>query len=257
MPKPTLLAQLSDPHLCDEWEGVDPGPRLERVVSAVRSLPNPVDAVVVTGDLTDDGSPDSCGRVRRLLEPFDVPVHVLPGNHDDRSNLRQAFDLPGSGAEPVNYSAGVGELRLVVLDSIVPGRDAGEFNRERLDWLDDELDRHRDAPTVVATHHPPLATGLSGWDAINLAPGDRQALATVAARHPQLRAIVGGHLHRAATAALGGCTVFSAPSACLQARPDFERNEVHFVDPPGFALHVFGDGEFSSQAELLGPAAGG
>jgi 3',5'-cyclic AMP phosphodiesterase CpdA len=252
MPKPVLLAQLSDLHVCDEWEGVDPVIRVERVVEAVRSLPNPVDAVVVTGDLTDDGSEENYRRVRQLLERFDAPVHVLPGNHDDRRSLRQAFDLPGTGEEPINYSVAVGELRLIVFDSIVPGQDPGEYSQEQLSWLDQELGRHSDSPTLLALHHPPLVTGIPGWDAINLTPADREAMTDVVARHPQLLAMAGGHLHRTAAATLAGCAVFSAPSASLQARPDFEANDVDFIDPPGFALHVFHDGDFSSQVELLG-----
>jgi len=252
MPKPVLLAQLSDLHVCDEWEGVDPVVRVERVVEAVRSLPNPVDAVVVTGDLTDDGSEENYRRARSLLERFDAPVHVLPGNHDDRRNLREAFGLPGDGEEPINYSVAVGELRLVIFDSNVPGQDPGEYGQEQLRWLDEELGRDSDTPTVLALHHPPLTTGIAGWDAINLTPADREAMAAVVARHPQLCAIVGGHLHRTAAAALAGCTVFSAPSASLQARPNFLADDVEFVDPPGFALHVFRDGDFSSQVEVLG-----
>lgn len=257
MPEPILIAQLSDLHICDEWEGVDPAPQLERVVSAVRALPNPIDAVVVTGDLTDDGSEENYRRARRLLEPLGVPVYVLAGNHDDRRRLRGAFELPGSGAEPVNYSVQVGGLRLVVLDSIVPGRDPGAYGPEQLRWLDEELRRDGEAPTVLAVHHPPLATGAPDWDAINLEPGDRRALGEVVARHPQIRAIVGGHLHRAATATLAGRTVFSGPSTCLQVRPDFAGNEVEFVQPPGFALHVLRGEDFISQVEMLGSGSGG
>lgn len=251
MSKPVLLAQLSDLHLCNEWEGVDPVPRVERVVEAVRSLPDPVDAVLVTGDLSDDASEESYRRARELLGRFGAPVHVLPGNHDDRARLRDAFDLPGDNAEPVNYGVMVGELRVVALDSNVPGQDAGAFVPDQLRWLDEELTRASEAPTLLAVHHPPLPTGLSGWDEINMPPGEREALATVVGRHPQLRAIAGGHLHRTAGGALAGCPVFSAPSACLQARPHFGRDEVDFIDPPGFALHVLNGDELSSQAELL------
>jgi Icc protein len=256
MAKPVLIAQLSDPHVCDEWEGMDPVPRLERVVEAVRSLPNRVDAVVVTGDLTDDASEESYRRVRESLRRLEAPLHVLPGNHDDRRRLRAAFGLPGSGAEPIDYSVAAGELRLVAFDSTVPGRDPGAFAADRLRWLDEELRRWRDSPTILALHHPPLATGLPEWDAINLAPADREALAELVSHHPQLLAIVGGHLHRTAAATLAGCPVFSAPSTCLQVRPDFEADEVDWVDPPGFALHVYRAGDFSSQAELLGPVGG-
>jgi len=257
MPKPVLLAQLSDLHLCEQWEGVDPVARLERVVDAVAALPNAVDAVVVTGDLTDDGGEENYRLARQVLARLDVPVQVLPGNHDDRRRLRAAFDLPGSGDEPIDYSVFVGELRLVILDSIVPGRDSGAYDRGRLRRLDEELGREPEHPTVLALHHPPLPTGIPGWDAINLEPAEREALAEVVAEHPQLRAIVGGHLHRTAVGTLAGCAVFSAPSACLQVRPDFETNEIEFVDPPGFALHILRGGDFCSQAELLGSSSCG
>lgn len=253
MPKRVLLAQLSDLHICERWEGIDPATRVERVVAAIRGLPDPVDGVLVTGDLSDDGSEESYRQARGLLEALDAPFYVLPGNHDDRGRLRVAFDLPGEGEEPIDYSITLGELRIVLFDSIVPGQDPGAYRPEQLRRLDQELAREAEAPTLLALHHPPLPTGLPGWDAINLTSADREAMAAVVARHPQLRAIVGGHLHRVAAATLAGCPVFSAPSACLQALPAFGENDVSFVDPPGFALHVYFDGDFSSQAQLLGP----
>jgi len=257
MAKPILLAQLSDLHIGAAWQGHDPLPRLERVVAAVRALPNPVDAVLVSGDLTDDGSEEGYRLARRLLDRFEVPVHVLPGNHDDRIRIRQAFDLPGMGDEPVDYTAEVGELRLVVLDSSVPGQDPGAFHPEQLRRLDRELGRESERPTVLAMHHPPLPTGVPEWDAINLVASERRALAEVVARHPQLRAIVGGHLHRIAASSLAGCPVLSAPSTYLQALPDFrpdefEGEEMELVGPPGFALHVLLGGELSSQVEMVG-----
>jgi hypothetical protein len=100
-------------------------------------------------------------------------------------------------------------------------------------------------------HHPPLATGIEEWDEINLAREEREALAEVVARHPQLKAIVGGHLHRIAASTLAGCPVVSCPSAYLQARPDFHAEDVEFGGLPGFALHVLLDGELSSQVESV------
>ncbi|HEX5594388.1 MAG TPA: phosphodiesterase [Solirubrobacterales bacterium] len=261
--KPVLLAQLSDLHLGAAWEGVDPVPRLEQVIEAVRSLPNPVDAVIVTGDLSDSGSGEDYLLARRLLDRFDAPVHVLPGNHDLRGPLRQVFGLPGEGEEPIDYSVEVGELRLVVLDSIVPGQDPGGFAAEQLRRLDEELGRQPEQPTLLAMHHPPLPTGHPEWDAINLAASERAALAEVVGRHPQLRAIAGGHLHRVGASALAGCPVLAAPSTYLQMLPDYvpadfeDDDAVVWTDPPGFALHVLLDGELSSQVEMLGRNHGG
>jgi Icc protein len=255
--KPVLLAQLSDLHLGAAWDGVDPQPRLERVIEAVRSLPNPVDAVVVTGDLTADGGAEDSLLALRMLDRFEVPVHVLPGNHDLRASLRKAFELPGEGNEPIDYCADVADLRLVILDSTVPGQDAGAFDPGQLAWLDEELGRDRECPTILAMHHPPLPTGLAEWDAINLVAAEREALGEVVSRHPQLRAIVGGHLHRTAAATLAGRPVLSAPSTYLQALPDYEPadfagEEMAVTGPPGFALHVLLGDELSSQVELLG-----
>lgn len=251
MPKPTLLVQLSDLHIGGSENGVDPVPRLEAVVEAVRALPNRPDAALVSGDLTDDGSAESYRVARELLGRLEVPLHVLPGNHDDRGRIREAFELPGVGEEPVNYSARVGDLRLVVLDSNVPGQDPGDLPPEQLHWLDEELGAEPERPTLLAMHHTPLATGSKEWDEINLLAAQREALAGVVARHPQLCAIVGGHLHRVAASTLAGVPVLSVPSTYWQARPDFEREDVEHVDTPGFALHVLLDGELSSQVEAV------
>ncbi|HEX6602204.1 MAG TPA: phosphodiesterase, partial [Solirubrobacterales bacterium] len=247
MTRPVLLAQISDLHLGARENGVDPVPQLEAVIDAIRSLPNEVDAVLVTGDLTHDGGEAEFQRVRELLGRLEAPLHVIPGNHDDRALLRETFDLPGEGDEPVNYSVDVGELRLVAFDSNVPGQDPGRYAPQQLHWLDTELRAEPEQPTLLAMHHPPLATAVREWDGINLEPGQREALAEVVARHPQLRAIVGGHLHRIAASSLAGCPVISAPSTYLQARPDFESEGVDFVPLPGFVVHALLDSELSSQ----------
>ena len=249
MTKPTLLVQLTDLHVGGDENGINPIPRIETVIAAVLSLPNRPDAVLVSGDLTDDGAEEGYLTARELLERLDAPLHVLPGNHDDRGHLRAAFALPGEGDEPVNYAVEVGELRLVAFDSIVPGQDPGDFPPEQLRWLDRTLAAAPEAPTLLALHHPPLTTGIPEWDAINLLAPQRQALAEVVGRHPQLRAIVGGHLHRIAVSTLAGCPVLAAPSAYWQVRPNFERDKVDAVDTVGFAVHALRDGELSSQVE--------
>ena len=251
MPEPTLLVHLSDLHVGGSENGVDPIPRLEAVIEAVRGLPNRPDAVLVTGDLTDDGTGENYGAAREMLARLDLPLHVLPGNHDDRGRIRAAFDLPGEGEEPVNYSVDVGELRLVLFDSSVPGRNPGSYDADRLGWLDRELAAQPDRPTLLAVHHPPLATGIAEWDAINLDRNDREALGEVVARHPQLRAILGGHLHRIAASTLSGCPVLAAPSTYLQVLPNYERDEIEWVDPPGFAIHVWSGGELASQVQAV------
>jgi 3',5'-cyclic AMP phosphodiesterase CpdA len=249
---PYLLVQLSDLHVGSNWNGVDPVLRLERAIDAVLGLPNPVGAVLVSGDLAGNGRAEEYAIVRQQLGRLDVPVHVVPGNHDDRALLRAALALPGDPAAPIDFAVDAGPLRLVGLDSTVPGQDPGEISLEQLAWLDACLAEHPTRPTLIAMHHPPLATAIPDWDGVNLVAPQRRPLAAVVERHPQVRALVGGHLHRIAAGSLAGRPVLSAPSTYLQARPDFLSEEVEMDgEPPAFALHVWRDGELSSQIETV------
>lgn len=248
MARPFVLLQLSDPHLGATWGGDDPVARLRAAVAAVLELPDPPDAVLLSGDLTDNAAPDEYATVREELEPLRAPLFPLPGNHDARAPLREAFGLAGEGEARVDYGAELGPLRLLVLDSTLPGRTEGGFEAAALAWLEAELAAAPQLPTVVATHHTPLATGIPAWDGINVGAAERAALAEVLARHPQVRAIVGGHLHSAAAATLGGRPVLAAPSTYLPTAPRFGTDEVPTFapGPGGFALHVLRDGDLAS-----------
>jgi Icc protein len=234
------------------WDGCDPVSALAAAVEAVQALRPRPDAVLVSGDLAEHAEDSEYDQLRELLAPIDAPVYVLPGNHDERGALRRHFDLPGVGGEPVQYVAELGPLRLVVLDTTRPGEDPGALDEERLSWLDAELQSAPEAPTVLAMHHPPLITGIRPLDAIGLPAEDRRALAAVVERHPQVRRLVAGHMHRAVTAVLAGRAVLAVPSTYMQARLDFTANLLRTVpEPAGFAVHVLLDGEVISHVQQV------
>lgn len=239
----TLLAQLSDPHV--QAEGGDPAAaqRLQDAVRSVLSLRPQPDAVLVSGDLAEHGRPTEYARVGELLAPLPMPVHVLAGNHDDRGAMDDAFELPDAVA--------VGDgLRLVLVDTTIPGRDHGALGSERLARLAETLAAETQAPTIVAMHHPPLLTGIGPLDAIGLSPEDRAAFGTVVGAAPQVRRVVAGHVHRGAFAMLGTVPVFSCPSTYLQGRLEIGSGELELVyEPPAFALHVLLDGELVTHVQ--------
>lgn len=209
--------------------------------------------MLVSGDLAENAADAEYEQVLDLLAPLRAPIFVLPGNHDDRAALRRHFAVPGADGEPVQYAADLGPLRLVVIDTTRPGEDPGTLDEERLAWLDAELAAAPGAPTVLAMHHPPLVTGIRPLERIGLPPADRRALAEVVGRHPQVRRIVGGHMHRAIASELAGRTVLAAPSTYLQARLDGISEELQLApDPPGFAVHVLVDGELVSHVQPVG-----
>jgi Icc protein len=249
---PFLLLQISDTHLGADWKGVEPDECLLRAVEAILDLPQRADALVISGDLTQNGTPEEYARVRELVAPLDLAPHVLPGNHDLRGPLREAFGLPGEGDEHVSYAVDLGPLRLVCLDSIVPGIDGGALDEGRTRWLDRALGEEPEKPTVLAMHHPPLVTGVPSFDEIGLAPEWRAELATVLARHPQVARVIAGHVHRVIAAELAGRAVLSVPSTYLQSVMTFVPAPIGMrPDPPGFAIHALRDGALASHVQTF------
>jgi 3',5'-cyclic-AMP phosphodiesterase len=249
---PFLLLQISDTHLGADWHGVDPDECLLRAVEAILDLPQRYDALVVSGDLTQNGTPAEYARVRELLAPLDLEPHVLPGNHDLRGPLREAFGLPGEGEEHASHAVDLGPLRLVCLDSTIPGAEAGALDEGRIEWLDAVLGEERDKPTVIAMHHPPLSTAIPTFDAIGLAPEWRAALAEALVRHPQVKRVIAGHVHRPIVAELAGRAVVSVPSTYLQSVLKFEPGTIDMVpDPAGFAIHAWRDGTLTSHVQTF------
>jgi 3',5'-cyclic AMP phosphodiesterase CpdA len=249
---PFLLAQLTDLHVNDD----DPVPerRLADAVRDVAALAPAPDAVLVTGDLVEHGSASEYERVRALLSPLAVPLHVIGGNHDERGGLRAAFG-PGdaAGDDDYRYTTRCGPLRLVACDTTDPGRVEGRLGAQRLAWLDARLAEDRETPTVVAMHHPPLLMGIRAWDAIGLPDADRAAVGEIVAGHPQVRRILSGHVHRAALGSAGGCPVFTCPSTWVQGLLDFGHPDVLALapEPPAFALHVVVAGELTSHVQPI------
>jgi len=240
-----VIAQLSDPHLRAGADDQGSAAALATAVAAVLELEPLPAAVLVTGDLAEHASAAEYARVRELLAPLPMPVHVLAGNHDDGDAMREHFPLAGDG--PYRYTTACGGLRLVACDTSRRGRDDGDLD---LDWLEAQLET--DAPTIVAMHHPPLLTGIGGLDAIGLPAAQRTALAALLGRSPHVRRVVAGHVHRTAFAALGGCGVVTCASTNLQARLQIREAGYELSDdPPAMLVHALLDGEPTSHVQPL------
>lgn len=249
-PRPFLLVQISDLHIGAEWTEGDPVAALARAVDAVRAFPVRPEAIVVSGDLTEHGGDGEYATVRELLARLPAPAHVLPGNHDERAALRRAFELPGAGAEAVQYAVDLGPLRLLALDTVRPGSGAGELDGERLAWLEAELARAPDRPALIALHHLPLELGIAVWDEIGIPAADRAGLERVVAANPQVLGLVCGHVHRTVVGHLGGRPVMAVPSVYERSKLDFAMAEIELCgDPPAFAVHSLVDGRLVSHLQ--------
>ena len=240
-----IIAQISDSHIGlgdDSADSQDEAAvQLRRAVDHLMRLPAPPDVVLITGDCVDGGSMPEYQRFRALIRPLTMPVYVIPGNHDDRVHLQALFGPQGSTplAGFVQYVVNTWPVRLIALDTNVPGQSEGYLCAERLTWLEQRLAEAPERPTLIFMHHPPFPTGLAVFDQIGLT--NRDMLGAVIARHPQVERIVAGHVHSTMLRRFHGTLAMTCSSTIHQMFPDLHRPERLSVimEPPACLLHVW------------------
>ena len=244
----TLLAHLTDLHIREPgklaYGRIDTAAHLKTAVQSVLRLPQQPHAVVLSGDLVDFGRVDEYAHLRELLRPLQMPLYLLPGNHDSREQLRTSFPehtyLGTNGF--VQYVVKVGDLRLIALDTVTPNEPFGALCKQRLDWLAVQLKACAHEPVVIAMHHPPFATLIGHMDAIGLREGTDELEALVA-QYPNVQRILCGHLHRAIEVRFGGTIACTTPSPAHQVCLNFDpqAQSAWALEPPAFRLLALPD----------------
>lgn len=214
-----ILLHLSDTHLRAEgsrlFDLIDGAERLTRALRAIEISGIRPHAIVFTGDLVDLGEADAYADLRALVDPFaarlEAPVVWVMGNHDDRAAFRSVLLDEGGDARPVDRIEEFDGLRVVTLDSTVPGAHHGEVSDEQLGWLAETLATPAPLGTILAMHHPPVPSVLPLAASVELR--DQARLASVV-RGTDVRAIIAGHLHYSTFATFAGIPVSVASSTC-------------------------------------------
>ncbi|MEO5337553.1 MAG: phosphodiesterase [Magnetospirillum sp. WYHS-4] len=239
-----IVAQLSDFHFRSDGipiKGkVDGAKALAAALDHIKTLTPGPDLVLVTGDLIDKSGRPDYGPVKEGLASLGVPVYAIPGNHDDREAMRTAFAdlgyLPAEG-EFLHYTVEGHSLRLIGLDTQVPGTYLGELCPARLAWLEDRLAEAPDRPTLLFMHHPPFRTGIHFMDRSPFRGAE--PFDALLRRHPQVLRLLCGHLHRPVEARFGGTVASTAPAIAFQMSLDLRPGaESTFVLEPA-ACPVF------------------
>jgi Icc protein len=254
------IAQITDLHVAEDGtymrNFVDANAKLAAAVAYLNERADHIDAVVASGDLANDGNPAQYELLRELLAPLRIPLYLVPGNHDEVDDFRRVFAdcawMPDSG--PIDYVVDDHPVRIVGLDTTEPGRHDGVFHATQAAWLDTVLSQRPDVPTLLFCHHPPFLTGLWLFDAIRLTGSE--LLREVVARHPQVRLIVSGHVHRPVSTTWGATALTCSPSTTHQSRCDLHPDEgAGIVDEtPMLQLHTFNGESFITHATPFEPA---
>ncbi len=246
-----LIAQITDLHIKTPgrlaYRVVDTADFLRRTVAHVNALEPRPDVAIATGDLVDGGLAEEYAHLRELLAPLAMPVFLIPGNHDDREHMLTAFAehdyLAGEGGF-MHYVVEGYPLRMIGLDTLVPGESKGALCDVRLAWLAQRLAEAPSAPTVIFMHHPPFRTGVNSMDASGLMEGEGE-LARIVSGHSQVQRVICGHVHRAIERPWAGTLACVAPSPGHQVMLDLiSKGPSRFVmEPPACRLFQWMPGE--------------
>lgn len=219
-PRPQhFILHMSDTHLLGGpqqlYGAVDSEARLRQIFSELEHSGARPEAIVFTGDLADKGEAQAYAKLRAIVEPaaanLGADVIWAMGNHDDRATFRtELLDQPAN-TTPVDRAYDVNGLRIITLDSTVPGHHHGEFSHEQLVWLANELLTPAPDGTILALHHPPIPC-IQDLSVLVELRGQSQLADVV--RGTDVRAIMAGHLHYSTTATFAGIPVSVASATC-------------------------------------------
>ncbi|MBD1380492.1 metallophosphoesterase family protein [Metabacillus arenae] len=234
--EPIYFIHLTDTHIISPRKGflfnVDVITKLHLIFDAVKELSIKPQFVVISGDLTHDGDVEDYQFLKELLNEksseLGIPVFTALGNHDSREVFREGYLSEEPTAEPYYYEKMIGELRLIVLDSQIPGRVGGHIDKGQLDWLASILQTPAPAGTILMFHHPILPT-ISPRTTLLL---NREELATII-EDSDVIGILTGHIHYNSIGEFHGITSLTGAGTGFGFDPT-TKDSIRVLDNSGF-----------------------
>jgi 3',5'-cyclic AMP phosphodiesterase CpdA len=252
----TKIIQISDPHIVAKgklaYGQIDTCLALTQCVAQINKiLPEigPVDMIIVTGDLTDFGTSDEYSLFRELIEELNIPYRAIPGNHDDKSVMQKCFAdadwMPKTG--PINWQIDFEDLKVIGLDTSIIGKAHGNLETDSLNFLRSSLNSAKGKPVIVASHHPPIITGIEKMDIQNLRDSDE--LKEILSTYQGELKLICGHIHRNIVTQFGNVICQIAPGVSHAVTIDLRKGSPNCLtkEPGSFLLHEIRDGILTHQ----------
>jgi 3',5'-cyclic-AMP phosphodiesterase len=250
-PSVVRLAQLTDCHILadaqDCLKGMNTRASFEAVCDALMSKHADLDLLLATGDLSQDASSPSYRYLAQRFDELRRPVFWLPGNHDDVESMRA--QLRGEWIF-AHKQLLVGNWLIVLLDSTVAGETGGQLSTAQLEFLDASLRANANLHALVCLHHQALPAGSEWIDRLGLAQSER--LGDTLRSHPNVRAVLWGHVHQQAHQRIDGIEWMSTPSTCVQFKPGSKTFALDDLAPGYRRIELHADGSIVTEVHRLG-----
>ena len=249
----TLILQLSDFHLkatpTVRCKGVTSVQTLKMLFTFIKTQFPDNECCILTGDIADDYTNDMYTSLRTLLLELSLRYYLIPGNHDDRSEMVNVFSDRFKNSEiAACFSVSVGGWTLIGLDSYVDGEAYGRLGNIQLRWLHEQIDAHGEEPMILFMHHPPVPVGSPWLDRIGLK--ESNYFEEILTSSKRVQAICVGHIHQEFEGKYAGIQVLGTPSMSVQFRPNTLESEIDPI-PPGFRLLELADDSFTTRVVRL------
>jgi Icc protein len=243
---PVEVVQITDTHLCQQAGGtllgMDTDHSLQAVLAQIQRLHGNTELLLTTGDLSDQGAPESYQRLVQYLSPLALPVFGLPGNHDELQYMQAVSD----GQFQVQPEIQIGNWQILMLDSQVAGEAGGHLGAAQLESLQVKLERaaQQGLFTLVCLHHHPISIDCKWLDEQRVTDADD--LFAVLDSCPGVRGVLWGHVHQEIDQQRGDMRLMATPSTCVQFYPGSDSFRVD-DKPPGYRwLQLHSDGRIDS-----------
>ncbi|RTZ16005.1 3',5'-cyclic-AMP phosphodiesterase [Vibrio aquaticus] len=245
------LLQITDTHLFEPLDGsllsVKTLDSFHAVVAAIAESGASYDAMLATGDISQDHTAVSYQHFEQGISPLALPCYWLPGNHDFKPSMHSV--LPSSQIQQVEHVLLGDHWQMVLLDSQVVGVPHGFLSDDQLSMLDEKLTQNPDRHTLVLLHHHPLLVGSRWLDQHSLK--EAESFWNVVEKHSNVKAVVCGHVHQDMNEMHRGVQVMATPSTCVQFKPKSDDFALDTQSPGWRELDLHNDGSVSTQVKRL------
>lgn len=255
-----LIAQITDLHIkagaAKNEENQLNLKNFAKSISELNALTPRPDIVLITGDVTESGKVEGYQLFLEEVKNLEIPYRLIAGNHDEFDNFCEILGAPEQSADIgpfIQHVTNEYPVRLIGIDTTHPDHVNGELCQKKLDWLDQKLREDPEKPTAIFMHHPPFETGIWWMDCLGILDGI-EAFTEILKRHPQIKAIFCGHVHRNIQSSLAGVPIFVAPSiaTAIALNTVDGAPPTTVSEPPAYLLHTWTGETFVTHMQYVG-----
>ncbi|MDA9556352.1 3',5'-cyclic-AMP phosphodiesterase [Vibrio sp.] len=245
------LVQVTDSHLFETREGnllsVSTNDSFLAVIEAIAEQGTNFDAVLATGDISQDHTEQSYQYFVDNISALKSPCFWLPGNHDEQSLMHSSLDQA-----PIYDHKHVllGEhWQCILLDSQVSGVPHGGLNQDQLDFLVHSLDQHPERHALILLHHHPILVKSEWLDQHTLK--NSESFWSALKGYSNVKAVLCGHVHQEMDTMHNDVRVLSTPSTCIQFKPLSDQFALDQRSPGWREIHLHKNGHIETSVKRL------